>query len=99
MSEKRKAEGVTESNEKSFHDFKRLKVDFESINKLIKENHPDIDIANYEIYKFLSIFEALLFSKDIENTDSEDGIQDVIILVVTSLLKLLRENRQIGFTT
>ena len=91
-SEKRKLEADNISENDSFNNFKRLKVDFDDINAIIKEKHPDIDITNHKIFKFLTIFEALLYSKDIENTDSEDGVQDIIILVVTTLLKLLKEN-------
>lgn len=98
MSKKRKMSSETESTNSgnsNFQDFKRLKVDFEVINTLSKNNHPEIDITNYEIYKFLTIFESLLYSKDnqeLNSVDSEDGVQDIIITVVASLLKLLKEN-------
>lgn len=97
MTKKRKMSSETESTNSgnsNFQDFKRLKVDFEVINTLSKNNHPEIDITNYEIYKFLTIFESLLYSKDnqeLNSVDSEDGVQD-IITVVASLLKLLKEN-------
>ena len=91
MSKKRTADLDIEVINNQFEDFKRLKVDFNVINDLIKEKHPDLDTTNYEIYK-LTIFEALLSDTSFDNNDSEDGVQDIIILIVTTLLNLLKDN-------
>ena len=91
MSKKRTADIDVKVENTHFEDFKRLKVDFHVINNIIKEKHPELDTTHYEIYKFLTIFEALLSDTTFDNNDSEDGIQD-IILVVTILLNLLKDN-------
>ena len=91
MSKKRTADIDVKVENTQFEDFKRLKVDFHVINN-IKEKHPELDTTHYEIYKFLTIFEALLSDTTFDNNDSEDGIQDIIILVVTTLLNLLKDN-------
>ena len=92
MSKKRTADIDVKVENTHFEDFKRLKVDFHVINNIIKEKHPELDTTHYEIYKFLTIFEALLSDTTFDNNDSEDGIQDIIILVVTILLNLLKDN-------
>ena len=92
MSKKRTADIDVKVENTHFEDFKRLKVDFHVINNIIKEKHPELDTTHYEIYKFLTIFEALLSDTTFDNNDSEDGIQDIIILVVTTLLNLLKDN-------
>ena len=92
MSKKRTADIDVKVENTHFEDFKRLKVDFHIINNIIKEKHPELDTTHYEIYKFLTIFEALLSDTTFDNNDSEDGIQDIIILVVTTLLNLLKDN-------
>ena len=92
MSKKRTADIDVKVENTQFEDFKRLKVDFHVINNIIKEKHPELDTTHYEIYKFLTIFEALLSDTTFDNNDSEDGIQDIIILVVTTLLNLLKDN-------
>ena len=92
MSKKRTADIDVKVENTHFEDFKCLKVDFHVINNIIKEKHPELDTTHYEIYKFLTIFEALLSDTTFDNNDSEDGIQDIIILVVTILLNLLKDN-------
>lgn len=92
MSKKRTADIDVKVENTQFEDFKHLKVDFHVINNIIKEKHPELDTTHYEIYKFLTIFEALLSDTTFDNNDSEDGIQDIIILVVTTLLNLLKDN-------
>ena len=92
MSKKRTADIDVKVENTHFEDFKRLKVDFHVINNIIKEKHPELDTTHYEIYKFLTIFEVLLSDTTFDNNYSEDGIQDIIILVVTILLNLLKDN-------
>ena len=92
MSKKRTADIDVKVENTHFEDFKRLKVDFHIINNIIKEKHPELDTTHYEIYKFLTIFEALLSDTTFDNNDSEGGIQDIIILVVTILLNFLKDN-------
>ena len=92
MSKKRTADIDVKVENTQFEDFKHLKVDFHVINNIIKEKHPELDTTHYEIYKFLTIFEVLLSDTTFDNNYSEDGIQDIIILVVTILLNLLKDN-------
>ena len=58
-----------------------------------------MDITDHEINKFISIFHTLLktsLNKDkfLERlaVDTEDGVQDTILLIVTKLIKLLKGN-------
>ena len=58
-----------------------------------------MDITDHEINKFISIFHTLLktsLNKDkfLERlaVDTEDGLQDTILLIVTKLIKLLKGN-------
>ena len=75
---------------------KKIKLEHELISEKINKNHPDINIPEHEIDKFLLIFNLLLetsLSKDeTEVTDAEDGIQGIILTVGKSLLKLLKGN-------
>ena len=75
---------------------KKIKLEHKLISDKIYKNHPDIDISEHEIHKFLLIFSLLLetsLNKDeIDSTDAEDGIQDIIVTVGQTLLKLLKGN-------
>ena len=75
---------------------KKIKLEHKLISEKINKNHPDINIPEHEIDKFLLIFSLLLetsLSKDeTEVTDAEDGIQGIILTVGKSLLKLLKGN-------
>ena len=75
---------------------KKIKLEHKLISDKIYKNHPDIDISEHEIHKFLLIFSLLLdtsLNKDeIDSTDAEDGIQDIIVMVGKTLLKLLKGN-------
>ena len=69
---------------------KKIKLEHKLISDKIYKNHPDIDISEHEIHKFLLIFSLLLdtsLNKDeIDSTDAEDGIRDIIVMVGKTLL-------------
>ena len=61
----------------------------------ISNKHPETDIDDHEIQKFLLIFNLLIEaeSNKISNgKDAEDGIQDTLITIPTNFLKLLHNN-------
>ena len=61
-------------------------------------NYSDINIIDYEFYKFLLLFNLLLVMSlnkqrlsEVEIEDGEDGpIEDTIILVVTKLISIIK---------
>ena len=78
---------------------KKIKVEQKLISDNITKNYPDIDITEHEIKKFALIFYLLLMtsSNDDELTelkalDTEDGVQDTILLILTKLLNHLKGN-------
>ena len=74
---------------------KNIKLEHKLISGKITKNHADIDVHEHEIYKLLLTFNEILetsLSKATALTDSEDGIQDNILTVCKSLLKLLKGN-------
>ena len=74
---------------------KKIKLEHKLISEKISKNHPDIDLHEHEIYKFLLIFNEILetsLSNATDLIDSEDGKQDNILTVGKGLLKLLRGN-------
>ena len=77
----------------------KVKLEQKKISEKIKKDYPDMDITDHEINKFISIFHTLLktsLNKDkfLERlaVDTEDGLQDTILLIVTKLIKLLKGN-------
>ena len=74
---------------------KKIKLEHKSLSEKISKNHPDIDVHEHEIYKFLLIFNEIL-ETSLNNatglTDSEDRIQGNILMVGKGLLKLLKGN-------
>ena len=71
---------------------KKIKLEHKLISEKISKNHTDIDIHEHEIYKFLLIFSEILETLN-DATDLTDyGIQDNILMVGKSLLKLLTGN-------
>ena len=78
-----------------FEFLKKVKVEHESINSIIRKKHPEIDIEGHKLNKFLTIFNAVIESNwdDLkkEDLDSEDGFTDIKIVIVT-LLKLISKN-------
>ena len=92
MAEKRHLSLSSEDTE-AIHFLKKLKVEQENISRYIKKKHPEIDIETHEINKFLTNFNAIIDS-DLDNIresqiDSEDGFQDIIIIVVMTVLELI----------
>ena len=60
----------------------KIKLEHKLISEKISKNHPDIDVHQHEIYKFLLIFNEILetsLNDATDLTDSEDGIQDNIL--------------------
>ena len=87
---------LSEDDAEVYSFLKRVKVEHQTINAIIKAKHPEIDIEEHELYKFLTIFNALIESniEDIEkdNLDSEDGFTDIIKIVIITLLELVSKN-------
>ena len=74
---------------------KKIKLEHKLISEKISKNQPDIDVHEHEIYKLLLIFNEILetsLNDATDLTDSVDGIQDNILTVGKSLLKLLKGN-------
>ena len=86
---------LSEDDAEVYSFLKRVKVEHETINANLKAK-PEIDIEEHELYKFLTIFNALIESniEDIEkdNLDSEDGFTDIIKIVIITLLELVSKN-------
>ena len=95
MVEKRSL-SLSSEDTKAIHFLKKLKVKQENISRYIKKKHPEIDIETHKINKFLTIFNAIIDSDldDIKESqiDSEDGFQDIIIIVVMTILELITKN-------
>ena len=94
----RKKENIVQQNRRQgcgFFFSKKLEVEFKDINDVIKERYLESDITEYEINKFITIFNAVVelnLTAENETLDSEDGVQDIILLVVTTIIKLLKSN-------
>ena len=71
---------------------KKVKLEHKLISEKISKNHPDIDVHEHEIYKFLLIFNEILetLNDATDLTDSKYGMQDNILAVGKSLLKFLK---------
>ena len=94
MSSKRDSNNLNDSSNVSSL-AKKIKLEHKLISEKISKNHPDIDVHENEIYKFLLIFNEILetsLNNATDLTDSEDGIQDNILTVGKGLLKLLKGN-------
>ena len=91
MNSKRDSNSLKDSNNLSPL-AKKIKLEHKLISEKISKNHPDIDVHEHEIYKFLLIFNEILETLN-DATDLTDyGIQDNILMVGKSLLKLLIGN-------
>ena len=86
---------LSEDDAEVFEFLKKVKVEHESINSIIRKKHPEIDIEEHKLNKFLTIFNAVIESNldDLkkEDLDSEDGFTDIKIVIVT-LIKLISKN-------
>ena len=81
---------------------KEVNIDFDTINELILKTHPNLDTKNLELIKFLTIFDMLYEkinknehsndSNEKENTDSVDGIPEIIKIICKTLLQILTES-------
>ena len=94
MSSKRDSNNLNDSNNVQYL-AKKIKLEHKLISEKISKNHPDIDVHENEIYKFLLIFNEILeisLNDATDLTDSEGGIQDNILTVGKGLLKLLKGN-------
>ena len=62
----------------------------------ISNKHPEIDIDDHEIQKFLLIFNIIIEAESCESSnapeDSEDGTPDILITIASKLLQLLHNN-------
>ena len=57
------------------------------------------DLANYEAYKFILLLQKVAtFEEPVENMDSEDGIKDIIELIVTKIRDFIQNpgNRKLS---
>ena len=83
---------VISENETDFSN--KINLQHKLISVTISSKHPEIDIDDHEIQKFLLIFnllvEAELNEENVE--DSEDGIPNIVVTIATKLLELLRNN-------
>ena len=74
---------------------KKIKLDHEKIISKIKETNEEIDINEYEIHKFLLIFNTLVEAvNSVESEeDKTDGIvSDSILQIVNLITGLLKSN-------
>ena len=83
---------VISENETDFSN--KINLQHKLISVTISSKHPEIDIDDHEIQKFLLIFnllvEAELNEENVE--DSEDGIPNIVVTIATKLLELLHNN-------
>ena len=78
---------------------KKIKLEQKRISEKINKDYPDMDITDHEINKFVLIIHTLLKTSsnkdkfsEILAVDTEDDVQDTIMLIVTKLLNLLKGN-------
>lgn len=74
---------------------KGTKLEQKQISVTISNKHPEIDIDDHEIQKFLLVFNLLIEAetkKDSLNQDTEDGIPDILLTTAAQLLQLLYNN-------
>ena len=76
---------------------KKYKVDVTTtIDNHSKTEHHEIDITEKELNKFLLIFNLLLEANEKKDsgevTDAEDGVPDILMLIITKLLELFQQN-------
>ena len=95
MAQKR-THSLSEEDSEMLDFLKRVKVEHETISSIMRKKHPEIDIEEYELYKFLTILNAVIESilDDLkrEDFDAEDGFTDIIKIVIVTLLELISKN-------
>ena len=69
------------------------------LQKKSNKDYPDMDITDHAINKFILIFQTLLKTSlnedkfsEILAVDTEDGVEDTILLIVAKLMSLLKGN-------
>ena len=81
MAQKR-THSLSEEDSEMLDFLKRVKVEHETISSIMRKKHPEIDIEEYELYKFLTILNAVIESilDDLkrEDFDAEDGLQTLL---------------------
>ena len=95
MAQKR-AHSLSEDDSEVAEFLKKVKVEQGNISNIIKKKHPEIDIEEHKLNKFLTILNAVLESnlEDLkgESLDSEDGFTDIIKIVIVTPLKLISKD-------
>ena len=90
------AHSLSKDDHEVMNFLKKVKVEQESINSIVKKKYPEINIKEHELNKFLTIFNTLIESnlEDLqnENIDSEDGFTNIIKIVIVTLLELISKN-------
>ena len=70
--------------------YQKIKLEHKLISVTISNKHPEIDIDDHEIQKFLLILNLLIKPESDKSSnapeDSEDGIPDILITIVAKLL-------------
>ena len=95
MAQKR-AYSLSEDDTEVFEFLKKVKIEQKTISSIIRKKHPEIDIEEHELNKFLTNFNAVIESNldDLkkEDFDSEGGFTDIIKIVIVTLLELISKN-------
>ena len=73
---------------------KRTKLEHEKILSKIKETNEEIDISEYEVYKFLLIFHTLVETVNSAETleETDEFVTDAILQIVNLVANLLKNN-------
>ena len=73
---------------------KRTKLEHEKILSKIKETNEEIDISEYEVYKFLLIFHTLVETVNSAETleETDEFVTDAILQIVNLIANLLKNN-------
>ena len=81
---------------------KKIKLESEIIKEEILKENPDFDIQNYELEKFLMIFNILISEikehdknerlNDKDELNAEDGIKEILVLTGEEIFKFLQRD-------
>ena len=87
---------LSEDDSEVFEFLKKVKIEHKTISSIIRKKHPEIDIEEHELNKFLIIFNAVIESNldnlKKEELDSEDSFTDIIKIVIVTFLELISKN-------